>query len=118
MVATNAVSLAEYAVAPNAWTGAVSADDTEVGHVLVLDDPDARQCFLWRFMIDRRFQGMGFGPRAVDLAVGYVRARPGAKGLATSYVPIAGGPGPFYHALRFVDTGEEEEGELVTLLAL
>ncbi len=117
LVAPNAVSLAQYAVAPKAWTRAVYADETAVGYLLVFDDPDAPEYSLWRFMIDRRFQGRGFGRRAIDLVIDYVRTRPGATGLSTSYEPIAGGPGPFYHALGFVDTGEQDEGELVTFLA-
>ena len=117
MVATNAVSLAQYAVSPKAWTRAVYADDEPVGYVLLYDDPDGPEYFHWRFMIDRRYQGLGFGERAIGLVVDYVRTRPDASGLLTSYVPRAGGPGPFYHRLGFVDTGEEDGGELVTLLA-
>ena len=117
MVATNAVSLAQYAVAPKAWTRAVYAGEVPVGYVLLFDDPDTPEYFLWRFMIDRRYQGLGFGKRAMDLVIEYVGTRPQASGLATSYAPLTGGPGPFYHRLGFVDTGEEVEGELVTFLA-
>jgi len=117
MVATNAVSLAQYAVAPKAWTRAVYADGVPVGYVLLYDDADAPEYFLWRFMIDRRYQGLGFGTRAMSLVIEYVRTRPEASGLLTSYVATPGGPGPFYHQLGFVDTGEVDDGELVTLLA-
>ena len=116
MVATNAVSLAQYAVAPKAWTRAVYADDEPVGYVLLYDDPDTPEYFLWRFMIDHRYQGLGFGRKALDLVVEYVRTRPQASSLSTSYVPTPGGPGPFYHRLGFVDTGEVDSGELVTML--
>lgn len=118
MVASNAVSLAQYAVAPKAWTRAVYANEVPVGYVLLVDDSDTPEYYLWRFMIDRRHQGKGFGKRAMDLVVEYVRSRPHASGLVTSYVPIAGGPGPFYHRLGFVDTGDVDELELVTVLAL
>ncbi|MGB9357019.1 MAG: GNAT family N-acetyltransferase [Acidimicrobiia bacterium] len=118
MVATNAVSLAQYAVAPKAWTRAVFADDVPVGYVLLYDDVDTPEYFLWRFMIDRRYQGLGFGKRAIELVVDYVRTRPDAAALLTSYVATPGGPGPFYHRLGFVDTGEVDDGELVTSLAL
>ncbi len=117
MVATNAVSLAQYAVSPKAWTRAIYADDVPVGYVLLYDDADAPEYFLWRFMIDRRYQGSGFGRKAIELVVEYVRTRPQASNLLTSYVPTPGGPGPFYHRLGFVDTGEVDDGEIVTLLA-
>jgi len=117
-VAPNAISLAQYAVADKAWTRAIYADDTPVGYVLIADEEDETyRYFLWRFMIDRRYQGMGFGNAAMELIIEHVRSRPGAVGLATSYVPLAGGPGEFYHRLGFVDTGEEDGGELETVLA-
>jgi len=117
-VAPNAVSLAQYAFATTAWTRAVYADETPVGYVLLADE-EGESCryFLWRFMIDQRYQGKGFGEAAMGLIIEYVRNLPDANGLATSYVPLAGGPGEFYHRLGFVDTGEEDEGELETFLA-
>ena len=116
-VAPNAVSLSQYAFATMAWTRAVYADDTPVGYVLLADEEgESFRYFLWRFMIDRRYQGMGFGEAAMELIIEHVRSQPGAVGLATSYVPLAGGPGEFYHGLGFVDTGEEDGGELETVL--
>lgn len=117
-VAPNAISLAQYAFATNAWTRAIYADDTPVGYVLLADEEgEDYRYFLWRFMIDRKYQGMGFGKAAMGLIIEHVRSRPGADGLATSYVPLAGGPGEFYHRLGFVDTGQEDHGELETVLA-
>ena len=117
-VAPNAISLAQYAFAANAWTRAIYADDTPVGYVLLADEEgEAHRYYLWRFMIDRRYQGMGFGEAAMGLIIEHVRSQPEAVGLATSYVPLAGGPGEFYHRLGFADTGHEDGGELETVLA-
>jgi GNAT superfamily N-acetyltransferase len=116
-VAPNSVSLAQYAVTEKAWTRAIYADETLVGYVLLaVDDDETYRFFLWRFMIDRRYQGMSFGRTAMDVIIAYVRSQPGADGLATSYVPLVGGPGGFYHSLGFVDTGEVEDGEVLTFL--
>ena len=116
-VAPNALSLAQYGVTTKAWTRAVYAVDTPVGYVLLSDDDVRERYYLWRFMIDRRYQGRGYGAAALDLVVAYVKSRPGAKGLFTSYVPLSGGPGPFYHRRGFVDTGVEDDGELESFLA-
>lgn len=80
--------------------------------MLEADEPKAHY-FLWRFMIDARYQGRGIGQRAIELVIEHVRTRPGAAVLVTSCVPGDGGPGPFYEKLGFVYTGAEEEGELV-----
>lgn len=117
-VAPNAVSMAEYAVTDNAWTRAVYADEELVGYVLLSDDEEQPRYYLWRFMIDQRYQGLGFGKRATDLVVDYVRTRPGADGLYVSYVPGDGSPEHFYKKFGFVDTGVVHGGEVEALLTL
>jgi diamine N-acetyltransferase len=85
---------------------------------MLRDEPGEARYYLWRFMIDARYQGTGVGRRALELLFEHVRTRPGAKELLTSVVPGEGGPGPFYEKLGFVYTGEVDDGELVMRRAL
>lgn len=117
-VASNAVSIAEAHFEKKAWFRAVYADDTPVGFVMLYDDPQEGEYYLWRFMIDARYQGLHFGKRAIQLLVDYVRTRPDATELLVSYVPAEGSPQPFYCRLGFVDTGEVSDGENVMRLVL
>ncbi|MFN2194738.1 MAG: GNAT family N-acetyltransferase [Anaerolineales bacterium] len=118
-VASNAVSIAQaYFQREQAWFRAIYAGETPVGFLMLYDDPAEQEYFLWRFMIDAQYQGLGFGKQALDLLVAHVRTRPGATHLGTSCVPKPGGPGPFYERCGFTYTGEEDEGELVMRLAL
>lgn len=118
-VAPNAVSIAQaYFDREVAWFRAIYAGETPVGFLMLYDNPDESEYFLWRFMIDARFQGFGYGWRALELLVDYVRTRPGAESLGVSCVPEDGGPGPFYERFGFQYTGEEDEGELVMRLDL
>ncbi len=118
-VASNAVSIAQaYFERETAWFRAVYADETPVGFLMLEDDPTAQEYSLWRFMIDARFQGHGYGRRALELLIAHVRTRPGATELFTSCVPGDGSPCPFYERMGFVYTGEEDDGELVMRLAL
>jgi diamine N-acetyltransferase len=113
-VATNAESIAEaYFSRDIAWFRAIYADDTPVGFVMLSDNPAEESYYLWRFMIDARYQKKGIGQKALELIFEYVKTRPGAKVLHTSCVPGEGSPGPFYEKMGFVYTGEEDEGELV-----
>ena len=67
-VAPNARSIAEAYFEPHAWFRAVYADDDPVGFVMLFrDPPDA--FWVWRFMIDARHQGKGYGRRALELVV-------------------------------------------------
>ncbi len=116
LVAPNGVSLAEYAVATKAWTRAIYADDEPVGYVLLSDDDEKPRYYLWRYMVDQRYQGLGFGKQGMDLIIDYVKGRPGADGLYLSYVPGPGSPEGFYKALGFVDTGRVHGGEVEAYL--
>ena len=117
-VAPNAVSFAEALFEPHAWYRAIAADGVPVGFVMLYDDPEEPVYFLWRFMIDGRFQGKGYGARAMTLLIEDVRTRPGATELKTSWVPGEGSPEGFYRRLGFEPTGEIDEGEVVARLVL
>jgi diamine N-acetyltransferase len=119
-------SLAEAAEYPQArpWYRAVVADGTPVGFVVVSwnAEPDPPEIigpwFLWKLLIDERFQGRGYGAEVVRQVAELVRAE-GAAELLTSYVPQHGGPAGFYERLGFVPTGDvDEAGEVIMRLAL
>jgi diamine N-acetyltransferase len=74
--------------------------------------------YLWRYMIDERYQGRGFGRAALALVVDHVRTLPGATELLVSWVPEPGGPEPFYRGLGFEPTGEVDGDEVVARLVL
>ncbi len=105
-VAPNAISIAEAYFEPHAWFRAIYADDTPVGFVMLYDDPEVPTYFLWRYMVDARYQKLGFGKRAMDLLIEHVRTRPGARELKLSCHPGEEGPEPFYRKYGFALTGE------------
>jgi len=118
-VAPNAVSIAQaYFSRDVAWFRAIYVGEEPAGFVMLDDDAPKQSYYLWRYMIDQRFQGKGVGRRALELVIDYVRTRPGATALLTSIVPGDGSPGPFYEKMGFAYTGEEEDGELVMRLNL
>lgn len=119
-VASNAISIAQAHFYPEvAWFRAIYADETPVGFLMLEDRAGAPEVFLWRFMIDRRYQKHGYGRRAIDLVLDHVRARSGTSALILSHVPGDGSPAPFYERLGFVHTGETDpDGELLMRRAL
>ena len=97
LVAPNAVSIAQAHFEPAAWFRAIYADDEPVGFAMLYDptrtaEPEAGPgvAFLWRFMIDARYQGRGYGAAALALLVAHVRTLPGVAVLRISYVDVAG----------------------------
>lgn len=117
-VAPNAVSIAQAYFSDEAWFRAIYAGETPVGFLMLADQPAKPEYYLWRFMIDARYQRMGFGQRAMRLLIEHVRTRPGATALLTSAVPGEGGPRPFYERLGFTVTGELDGIEEVLRLPL
>jgi diamine N-acetyltransferase len=105
-VAPNSISIAQAYFEPKAWFRAIYADETPVGFLMLYDDPDNMDYFLWRYMIDEHYQKMGFGKRAMDLLMEYVRSRPGATELRLSCHPGEDGPEPFYRRYGFTLTGK------------
>jgi diamine N-acetyltransferase len=104
-VAPNSVSIAEAYFEPKAWFRAIYADEIPVGFLMLYDDPDKPEYFLWRYMIDEHYQKLGFGKRAMELLIEYVRGRPGAGELRFSCHPGEDGPEPFYRKFGFSLTG-------------
>jgi diamine N-acetyltransferase len=121
LVATNAKSIAQAHFHPGvAWFRAIYADETPVGFLMLYDEPDKPEYYVWRFMIDERYQGRGYGRRAMGLLIEHVKTRPGATELLNGAYPRPGSAIPFYEKLGFVLTGkvDEADGELEMRLDL
>lgn len=116
-VAPNPVSIAQYHYADDAWMRAIYADDVPVGFVLLSQKGDPPRYYLWRYMVDARYQGNGFGMRALELVIEYVRERRGTE-LFLSFVPGPDGPRDFYTKAGFVETGVQHGDELEMRLGL
>ena len=118
LVAPNSVSIAQAAYTTNRWERAIYADDAPVGYVLLSENRDKPRYYLWRYMIDQRYQRMGFGRTAMEQMIDYVRLLPNATEMFVTYVPVDHGPRSFYASLGFEDTGIDHEGELEMRLEL
>jgi len=122
-VSSVADSLIEAAEHPDAravyW--AVYSEDTPVGFVMIADEvasPDYIPHYLWKLLIDERYQRRGFGTAALDLVVEYFRGRPGVEVLNTSAGQGDGSPISFYERYGFERTGEIRFAEVMLRLKL
>lgn len=108
----------------NPWIRAIYAEDVPVGFVMiswnVVPDPPSviGPWYLWKLMIDSRYQRKGYGKTAVNLIAEIVRAEGGTE-LLTSYVAGEGEPWPFYKRLGFRKTGvRDDNNEAILALKL
>ncbi|QKX60402.1 uncharacterized protein TRUGW13939_07547 [Talaromyces rugulosus] len=133
-LAPNVWSLCEVAYSEDAWVRAIYADETLVGMLMMaIWDPDEAY-YIWRFMIDGRFQNLGYGRRGVEFAIAHIRQHnPKAKQLGVMSTPPEGktsanplktvrpenSPYKFYEKLGFRKTAPpDEDGEIMMTIDL
>ena len=112
-VTPNAISIAEAHFRKEAWFRAIYANETPVGFVMLYEVPKHGSYAVWRFMIDARYQGRGYGRKAMELVINRIRNRPNAKALILHVVRGKGSPEGFYRKFGFELTGriEPESGQ-------
>lgn len=93
-----------------AWMRAIYAGGEPAGFIMVAEPaPSHPHPYLWRFLVDHRYQRRGVGTRAIRALAGYWAER-GATHLALGCVAgVPGSPEPFYRALGFELTGHVDE---------
>ena len=78
------------------------------------EDPDNRY-WLWRFMIDEKLQGKGYGTAALKVIIQYFIDH-GANNIRLSTKETNTKALSLYHKAGFHDTGEMNDGEIVLQL--
>ena len=134
-VAPNGGSLMEAYIAITsedayAYPFAVYDDETLVGFLMIgyneagieEEAPDIlkNNYSLWRLMIDKQYQGKGFGKEAVQLALEFIRTWPHGKAAycALSYEPENEIAKALYRSFGFEENGEMDGDEIVAVLKL
>jgi len=123
-IASNSISIAEAHFSNEAWFRAVYADETPVGFVMLARVPKEERArlgthFLWRFMIDERYQGRGYGRKALESVMQHLKEESNANALHTSCREGKGAPKRFYKKMGFKETGEKlDNGERIMKLKL
>ena len=69
-------------------------------------------------MIDDKYQGKGYGRKAVELIISHLKTRPNAKEVTLHHEQTAGNAGGFYERLGFKLTGKILHNELERKLVL
>jgi|SRR6478672_13158103 diamine N-acetyltransferase len=121
LVASNLYSIAQAKFDPNARPRAVYAGKELVGFLMydAGDEKDkTREASIYRFMIDRRHQGKGYGRAALTRALDEIKAIPGVRKISIGYMPENPVAKPFYGSFGFVEVGTDEDGEVIAELKL
>lgn len=133
-VATNNISIIEAYIAitenNDVFTFGIYKDDTPIGFLMIgydvnSDDEGAPRIAkgnynIWRLMIDKKFQGQGFGKKAMDLALEFINTFPCGteKYCWLSYESENDIARQLYKSVGFVETDEKDGEEIVAIMKL
>lgn len=115
-VASNLYSIAESKVFPECIPLVIYANETPVGFLMYAFDNKDSSYWICRLMIDRYFQGKGYGLDAMQQVIKEIRKRPGSDFVKLSISPHNQAAEKLYQHLGFEKTGEIVEGEEVMCL--
>ena len=96
--------------------------DTLIGFAMYgyFPEPAPGQLWLDRLLIDKKYQGKGYGKQAVELALRFIRTFPCGKADSCwlSYEPENTVAKSLYASFGFIETGEKDGEELIAVLKL
>ena len=112
-VATNTASLAQaYVFNDVAKPFAILKGNKVVGFIMFEMNKEKDEYAVWRFMMDKRFQGRGYGTKALQLGIEYL-VNEGATLIKLSHVKGNDQTSKLYLNCGFTYNGELEGNELV-----
>ena len=110
-VSSNAESLAQaYVYSETAYPFAIYEDETIVGFIMMGYYAVKEYYTLWKFMIDSRYQHKGYGRKALELGIQFIKDTFAAKEVYTGVVPGNDVAKNLYKSVGFEDTGLVEFG--------
>jgi diamine N-acetyltransferase len=109
-VASNMWSLIESHYNQGHTCRAIYRNDEPVGFFMwVLENRE--KVSIWRFMVDQRYQKMGIGRAALDLALSQIKADKAIKEIEICYKPQSHVAKDFYSSFGFQEVGLDKDGE-------
>ena len=105
-VSTTAESLAQaYVYKETAFPFAVYNDETMVGFIMMGYYEAKNYYTLWKFLIDKKYQHMGYGREALMQGISFMRDKFNIKEIYTGVAPGNSVAKGLYQSVGFEDTG-------------
>ena len=88
-----------------------------VGFVMLNCDESEKDCEIWQFMIDKKYQGNGYGKAALEAVIKYCKSHHAFEDIYLLMFPDNKATIKLYEKVGFYLTGEREDDEVVMRLA-
>ena len=106
-VASNVKSLAQAWVCGSvAHPFSIYYEDVMIGFLMLNYDKDDKECGIWRFMIDEKYQNMGYAKKAMQVILEYIKSNPAFETVRLSFQPDNIVAEKLYRNSGFIPTGE------------
>lgn len=113
-IASNLYSIAEAQFLPDFVTKSIYFEEILVGFAMYGKAPEDSNYWIYRFMIDNRFQGRGYGKNAMKLIINDVEMKDDRTDiLMLGYNPENDSARKFYEKVGFQEVGLAPWGEIL-----
>jgi diamine N-acetyltransferase len=115
----NAISIAQSKFEPSLRPCAIIYGDEVAGFLMYNTVPEELDAlWVYRIMVDKKFQGKGIGKEATSLMIAEMAKLPDAKNVVVGYHPENLGAHHLYASLGFVDNGDRFGKEMAVVKEL
>ncbi|EIT86040.1 spermine/spermidine acetyltransferase [Fictibacillus macauensis ZFHKF-1] len=115
-IESNAISIAQSKFEPTLKAYAIYEEQTIVGFVMYnMVQEELESHWVYRIMIDHKFQGKGIGTAATKLMIAQMEQLPNCKKIVVGYHPLNKGAHKLYASLGFVDNGDRFGQEMAVI---
>lgn len=112
-VATNMFSLAQAKAFPECECLAIYHDDELVGFTMYCMDHEDQEYWIYRLMIDAKYQSKGYGKAAMELVIEKIKEDRQHRVIYISFEPENIWAQQLYEQLGFIADGRVIDGEVV-----
>lgn len=117
LVAPNFYRIPEFKAEPSFMQLAIyNAENELVGFSMYGLDPDDGNWWIYRLMIDERYQRRGYGKAALDAVINEMSKIPGCSEIFVGYRPDNNVAAAMFHSFGFHRTGQMLQGEFIAKL--
>ncbi|WP_332648504.1 GNAT family N-acetyltransferase [Lysinibacillus sp. 54212] len=110
-VASNALSLVQAQYEKNWITKAIEVDTVLVGFTMYGKEPDEEQYTICRLMIDYKYQGKGYGRKAMEIILAALKSKQDGLDIYLSVEPQNIVAKKLYESCGFISTNRIVDGE-------
>lgn len=90
---------------------AIYAKEDLVGFIMYDLDPESQQVFIWRFLIDQRYQGKGYGRQTIEAVVEMAKQQTQMTKVVADYVDGNEPMKKILLGLGFEETGFDQDSK-------